>query len=70
VKRDENAETHQAVSRGRGKGDAVRLGFSKATGDILMILDADISVTPENLVDFYEVLLFSRHPIVCERKTE
>jgi hypothetical protein len=35
-----------------------------------MILDADISVTPENLVDFYEVLLFSRHPIVCERKTE
>ena len=35
-----------------------------------MILDADISVTPENLVDLYEVLLFSRHPIVCECKTE
>lgn len=41
---------------GRGKGDAVRLGFAKATGDILMILDADISVAPEDLVDFYEAL--------------
>jgi SAM-dependent methyltransferase len=45
------------VQEGRGKGDAVRLGFSKATGDILMILDADISVAPENLVDFYEALV-------------
>ena len=45
------------VQEGRGKGDAVRLGFSKATGDILMILDADISVAPENLIDFYEALL-------------
>jgi hypothetical protein len=41
---------------GRGKGDAVRLGFAKATGDILMILDADISVAPEDLGDFYETL--------------
>jgi len=41
---------------GRGKGDAVRLGFAKAKGDILMILDADISVEPEDLVRFYEVL--------------
>lgn len=44
------------VQEGRGKGDAVRLGFGKATGDILMILDADISVAPEDLVDFYEAL--------------
>lgn len=42
---------------GRGKGDAVRLGFARATGDILMILDADISVAPEDLVDFYEALV-------------
>lgn len=27
---------------GKSKGDAVRLGFEQATGDILMILDADI----------------------------
>ena len=41
---------------GRGKGDAVRLGFARAKGDILMILDADISVAPEDLSDFYEAL--------------
>jgi glycosyltransferase involved in cell wall biosynthesis len=45
------------VQEGRGKGDAVRLGFAEATGDILMILDADISVAPENLVDFYDALV-------------
>ncbi|MFN0122291.1 MAG: glycosyltransferase, partial [Blastocatellia bacterium] len=41
---------------GKGKGDAVRLGFSKATGDILMILDADMTVPPEDLPRFYEAL--------------
>jgi len=40
---------------GKGKGDAVRLGFSKATGDLLMILDADLTVPPEDLPAFYEV---------------
>lgn len=42
---------------GRGKGDAVRLGFEKASGDILMILDADLSVPPEDLPRFYKALL-------------
>jgi len=42
--------------QGKGKGDAVRLGFAKATGDILMILDADLTVPPEELPVFYEVL--------------
>ena len=41
---------------GRGKGDAVRLGFSQATGDILMILDADMTVPPEDLPRFYDAL--------------
>jgi SAM-dependent methyltransferase len=40
---------------GKGKGDAVRLGFSKATGDLLMILDADLTVPPEELPEFFEV---------------
>jgi SAM-dependent methyltransferase len=40
---------------GKGKGDAVRLGFSKATGDLLMILDADLTVPPEDMPNFYEV---------------
>lgn len=42
---------------GKGKGDAVRLGFSKATGDILIILDADLSVPPEELPRFIENLV-------------
>ncbi|HWB97064.1 MAG TPA: bifunctional class I SAM-dependent methyltransferase/glycosyltransferase family 2 protein [Bryobacteraceae bacterium] len=41
---------------GRGKGDAVRLGFAAATGDILMILDADLTMPPEELPKFYDVL--------------
>jgi SAM-dependent methyltransferase len=41
---------------GKGKGDAVRLGFAHATGDVLMILDADLTVPPEELPSFYEVL--------------
>jgi SAM-dependent methyltransferase len=45
------------VQKGRGKGDAVRLGFAKATGDILMILDADLSVDPEDLPQFYSALV-------------
>jgi SAM-dependent methyltransferase len=40
----------------RGKGDAVRLGFDKAKGDILIILDADMTVPPEDLVRFVDVL--------------
>lgn len=45
------------VQEGRGKGDAVRLGFSHAQGDILMILDADASVAPEDLACFYDALV-------------
>ncbi|MCO6438647.1 MAG: glycosyltransferase [Phycisphaerae bacterium] len=41
---------------GRGKGDAVRSGFASARGDVLMILDADLSVPPEELPSFYEAL--------------
>jgi SAM-dependent methyltransferase len=41
---------------GRGKGDAVRLGFGAATGDILMILDADLTVPPEDLPRFYDAV--------------
>ncbi|HVS71538.1 MAG TPA: glycosyltransferase [Phycisphaerae bacterium] len=41
---------------GKGKGDAVRLGFSQATGEVLMILDADLSVPPEELPRFVQLL--------------
>lgn len=42
---------------GKGKGDAVRKGFSIASNDILMILDADLTVPPEDLPKFYEPLV-------------
>jgi glycosyltransferase involved in cell wall biosynthesis len=41
---------------GVGKGDAVRAGFGAARGDVLMILDADITVAPEDLTRFFEAL--------------
>ena len=45
---------------GIGKGDAVRLGLERANGDILMILDADMTVPPEDLIRFYQVLVSNK----------
>lgn len=42
---------------GKGKGDAVRLGFAKASGDILMIYDADRTVPASDLPRFYDALV-------------
>ncbi len=44
------------VQGGKGKGDAVRTGFAAARGDILMILDADLTMPPEDLPKFYRAL--------------
>jgi SAM-dependent methyltransferase len=41
---------------GKGKGNAVREGFEIATGDILFILDADLTTPPEDMPKFYEAL--------------
>lgn len=41
------------VQTGVGKGDAVRLGFQQAKNELLMILDADLTVPPEELPKFY-----------------
>jgi glycosyltransferase involved in cell wall biosynthesis len=45
-----------ARQSGKGKGDAVRKGFSIAKGDILMILDADLTMPPEDLPAFYHAI--------------
>jgi SAM-dependent methyltransferase len=42
---------------GIGKADAIRLGFEKARGEVLMILDADMTVPPEDLPRFYAALV-------------
>lgn len=44
------------VQDGAGKGDALKKGFEHAAGDILMVLDADLTVTPEELTKFYHCL--------------
>lgn len=41
---------------GNGKGDAVRTGFESANGEVLIILDADITVPPEDLKRFYDLI--------------
>jgi SAM-dependent methyltransferase len=45
---------------GKGKGNAVREAFEVATGDILMILDADLTTPPEDMPKFYDALSHNR----------
>lgn len=49
---------------GTGKGDAVRLGFEKARGDLLLILDADLTVPPEDLPRFYQALASGKGELI------
>ncbi len=57
VKKYEGIRNLRCVQQdGKGKGDAVRKGFGLATGDILMILDADMTVPPEDLPKFFNAI--------------
>jgi glycosyltransferase involved in cell wall biosynthesis len=49
---------------GKGKGDAVRVGFEAAKYDVLMILDGDLSVRPEDLPKFHRGLVEGRAEMV------
>ena len=49
---------------GKGKGDAVRKGFAAATGDVLMILDADLTMPPEALPKYHAVIETGRAEFV------
>ena len=49
---------------GIGKADAIRLGFEKSSGDILMILDADLTVPPEDLPRFYDAIVSGKGEFV------
>ena len=48
------------VQSGIGKANAVREGFEMAEGDILMILDADLTTPPEDMPKFYEAIRQNR----------
>ena len=41
---------------GKGKGQAVRQAFEACNGDILMILDSDLTMPPEDLPKYYEAI--------------
>ncbi len=49
---------------GRGKGDAVRAGFGAAKHEVLMILDGDLSVRPEDLPKFLRALTDGRGELI------
>jgi SAM-dependent methyltransferase len=49
---------------GVGKGDAVRAGFEAARGELLVILDGDLSVDPEDLTRFYRALVEGRGELI------
>ena len=49
-----------AKQEGKGKGDAVRKGFAMAKGEVLMVLDADLTVRPKELPKFYDALASGR----------
>ncbi|MCJ7778313.1 MAG: bifunctional class I SAM-dependent methyltransferase/glycosyltransferase family 2 protein [Sedimentisphaerales bacterium] len=42
---------------GEGKGQAVRQGFAECRGDVLMILDSDLTMPPEELSKYYEAIV-------------
>ncbi len=52
-----NRDIKVMVQDGKGKGDAVRKGFVQAENDVLMILDADLTVPPEDLPKFFEAIV-------------
>jgi SAM-dependent methyltransferase len=49
---------------GKGKADAVWLGFEEAEGEVLMILDADLTVRPEDLPRFVQAMADGRGEFV------
>ncbi|MGO9138845.1 MAG: glycosyltransferase [Syntrophales bacterium] len=52
------------VQDGKGKADAVRKGFQEAKGDVLMILDADLTIPPESLPKFFEAIVSGKGELV------
>jgi glycosyltransferase involved in cell wall biosynthesis len=73
---DTEAVIHEAIAEeprrplrllkqtGRGKGDAVRLGFAESKGEILLILDSDMGVAPADVPKFVDALAHGKGEMV------
>jgi SAM-dependent methyltransferase len=57
-------KAHLLAQEGSGKATAVWQGFAAAQNDILMILDSDLSVAPEDLPRFYDALLANKGELI------
>lgn len=57
VARRLRSDVRIVMERRRGKGVAVRAGFAAATGDIVVMLDADGSMAPEEIISFVGALM-------------
>jgi SAM-dependent methyltransferase len=60
IERRSDRTIRLVVQTGRGKANAVREAFAAAENDILMILDGDLTVMPEDLPKFYDGLASGR----------
>jgi SAM-dependent methyltransferase len=49
---------------GKGKGNAVRQGFAECRGDILMILDSDLTMPPEELGKYYDAMVEGKGDLI------
>lgn len=49
---------------GKGKGQAVRQGFEQCQGDVLMILDSDLTMPPEELPKYYQAIVTGKGELV------
>lgn len=64
IERRPGRDVKLVAQSGRGKWNAVQEGFAAATGDVLMILDGDLTVPPESLSKFYDALISGRGDMV------
>jgi len=57
IKKYKNLDIRLIKQTGFGKANAVRQGMTKAKGDILIIFDADLTVSTEELPKFYSAIV-------------
>jgi len=57
IARQLRPDVQVVIQKGRGKGNALREGFAAASGDIIVMLDADGSMAPDEIPAFVKALL-------------